>query len=90
VTYKVRLSPHAARDYKKLDPPLKAQLQAAINILQSDPLDGPKIKRLKGLLREYYRYRVGDYRLVYTVAQGERVVYVDYLQHRKEAYRRIE
>ena len=90
MTYSVKLSPHAVRDYKKLPPPLKAAIQTALDSLQHHPVEGPKIKRLKGRLREYFRYRVGDYRVVYTVVQSEWVVYVDYIQHRKDVYRRLE
>ena len=89
MTYKVVLSPHAARDYKKLNPSLKPKIQAAIDSLQHQPLSGPKIKRLKGRLREYYRYRMDDYRIVYTLAE-DRIVYIDYIQHRKDVYRNIE
>lgn len=89
MTYKVQLSPHALRQYKKLDPSVKPQLQAGLDALQHQPLVGGPIKRLKGRLRDYYRYRVGDYRIVYTVDQRERIVYVDYVQHRKDVYRRL-
>ena len=87
MTYKVQLSPHAVRQYKRLDPSIKAAIQVGLDALQDQPLAGSHIKRLKGRLHEYYRYRVGDYRIVYAVAQ--RVVYVDYLQHRKDVYRDI-
>ena len=91
MTSKVFLSPHAARDYKKLDPAIRVPFQAAIDELRTRPLAGPKIKRLKGRLHDYYRYRVGDYRIVYTVSHHqEHVVYVDYIQHRKDVYRGIE
>ena len=87
MTYSVRLSPHAARDYKKLDLAMRPAIQTAIDSLQHQPLTGPKIKRLKGRLREYYRYRAGDYRIVYAVSLRERVVSIDYIQHRKDIYR---
>ncbi len=87
MTYNVRLSPHAAKDYQRLDASIRSQMQAGLDALQSHPLSGPKIKRLKGRLRDYWRYRVGDYRIVYAVDQQARVVYVEYLQHRKDVYR---
>ena len=87
--YSVKLSPHAVREYRALDPPIKAQARIGLDVLQHHPLGGPKIKRLKGRLRDYYRYRVGDYRIVYTVAQPEQTVYVDYIQHRRDVYRRL-
>ncbi len=88
MTYNVQLSPHAGGQYKKLDPSIKPHLQQALDTLQQQPLSGPKIKRLKGRLREYYRYRVGDYRVLYVVDQPTHTVYVDYIQHRKDVYRR--
>ena len=90
MTYKVQLSPHAARQYKKLDPSVKPHISAGIDLLGHSPLAGGNIKRLKGRLHEYYRYRVGDYRIVYTVGQRDRAVYIDYIQHRKDVYRSIE
>ena len=90
MTYSVRLSPHAVREYKKLDPSIRPSIQAGIDALQRSPLAGPKIKRLKGRLQAHHRYRVGDYRIVYTVAQHEPVVYVDYIQHRKDVYRGLD
>jgi len=90
VTYSLKLSPHAARAYTKLDPSVKPRLQAALDTLQREPLSGPQIKRLQGKLREYLRYRVGDFRIIYTVARQERTVYVDYIQHRKDVYRQLQ
>ena len=66
---------------------MKPRIRAGLDALRTHPTDGTAIKRLKGHLREYFRYRVGDYRLVYTVEQKSRVVYVDYIQHRKDVYR---
>lgn len=87
MTYKVQLSSHAVREYKKVDPSVKPKLQSGLDALQGNPLSGPKIKRLKGRLHEYYRYRAGDYRIVYVVDQRAHVVHVDYIQRRKDVYR---
>jgi mRNA interferase RelE/StbE len=90
VTYNVRLSPPAVRAYHHLDPSIRSQIQTGLDALRSHPTAGPKVKRLKGRLRDYYRYRIGDYRIVYTIVQREHAVYVDYIQHRKDIYRRME
>ena len=87
MTYKVLLSPHAVRAYKKLDPSVKAVLQAGLDALKRHPVTGPNIKRLKGRFGNYRRYRVGDYRIVYALDQKAGIVYVDFLAHRKEVYR---
>ena len=78
------------RAYKKLNSSIKPRLQAAIDALRTHPLSGPQVKQLKGQLRDYYRYRAGDYRIVYTVAQQARIVSIDYIQHRNDVYRHLE
>ena len=90
MTYNVQLSPHAAKQYRKFDPPIKAQVQAAIDSLQHTPASGSKIDRLKGRLHAYYRYRTGDYRILYVIDHASRSVYIDYIQHRRDVYRDLE
>ena len=87
MTYKVQLSSHAVREYKKIDSSARPYLQAALDALQHNPPAGLKIKRLKGRLHSYHRYRVGDYRIVYSVDLRQRIVHVDYIQHRRDVYR---
>ena len=90
MNYKVVLSPHAVREYKKLNPAIRSQIQEGIDSLARNPIAGSKIKRLRGRLHEYYRYRSGDYRIVYAINQKEHIVFVDYIQHRKDVYRGAE
>ena len=90
MTYKIVFSPHAIRDYKKLPPELKPAIREAVEALAHAPLSGPKVKPLKGRLRAYWRYRVGDYRVLYAVDTAQHIVYVDYLQHRRDVYRDAE
>jgi mRNA interferase RelE/StbE len=88
VTYRVALSPAAAKHYRKRLPEVAARIRRGIDEIQHAPFDGPQIKRLRGQLRIYYRYRVGDYRIVYTVDRTTHRIYVDYIQHRRDIYRR--
>lgn len=57
----------------------------AIDRLADNPLAG---SLLKGDLRGLRRVRVGDYRVVYEVLDGELVVLVVPVSHRREPYRR--
>lgn len=90
MSYRVQLSPHATREYRKLDPPVKPMVQAGMDALQQSPLAGPRVKRLKGRLHRYYRYRAGEYRILYVVEQSSRTVHVDYIQRRSDVYRGAE
>ena len=56
--------------------------------LRREPHFGPNIKRLKGEFNDFYRYRVGDYRLIYTLDEEEVVVIVVDVRTRQDAYRR--
>ena len=55
-------------------------------LLRENPYYGPNIKRLRADLSDYYRYRVGDYRLFYAIKEDEIVVVIVRLEHRKSPY----
>ena len=53
------------------------------------PHFGPNTKRLKGELSDFYRYRVGEYRLFYTIDEQEVIVVVVVdLRRRQNCYRK--
>jgi mRNA interferase RelE/StbE len=44
-------------------------------------------KALKGVLREFWRYRVGDYRIICRIEGDRLLVLVVRVAHRREGYR---
>jgi len=56
-------------------------------VLRNNPFLGPNIKRLKGELSFIYRYRIGNYRLFYTIDSNKKIVFILDFMHRKDAYR---
>ena len=56
-------------------------------ILRQNPFFGPNIKRLKGALSAYHRYRIGDYRLFYKIDNEKVIVFIISLVPRKSAYK---
>lgn len=52
------------------------------------PLDNPRIsgKPLKGDLGVFWRYRVGDYRVLCEIRDGELVILAALIGHRKDIY----
>ena len=56
-------------------------------MLRENPFFGPNIKRLKGNYSDFYRFRVGQYRIFYKVHQDTITVYIVSIAHRKDAYR---
>jgi mRNA interferase RelE/StbE len=55
--------------------------------LRSNPFFGPNIKKLKGEFEDYYRYRIGKFRLFYTIDKDRVIVFIVSMSDRKEAYR---
>lgn len=55
--------------------------------LRSNPFFGTNIKRLKGELSSIFRYRIGNYRIFYTINLEKKLVFILDIAHRKDAYR---
>lgn len=85
--YNVKLSSFAKKFYLKADQTLSKKLSKCFLNLQENPYSSNNIKRLSGILRGSYRYRVGDYRVVYDVDESRKIVEVSTIKHRKEVYK---
>ena len=77
---------------KKIEKPQFKKLYKKITeyvypLIKRNPHYGPNIKRLKGEYSDFYRYRIGDYRLFYSIHENEIIVYIIDIAHRKDAYR---
>ena len=85
MTYSVRIKGSASRELARIQQPDRARLVNAIENLKEHPFEGSV---LKGGFRGIRRLRVGDYRILYELLDGELVILVVRVAHRKEAYRR--
>ena len=84
--YDVRLTP-SARDFFEAAPKnLQRRLDRCFDQLASDPRRHPNIKPLKGPFAGHLRYRVGDYRVVYSIDDKTGVVAVVLIAHRSGVY----
>lgn len=70
----------------RADALLAKKLARCFESLEADPLCHPNIKPLTGPLKGLYRFRAGDYRILYKIASPAKTVYVLRIAHRKEAY----
>ena len=83
--YKIQIEKPAAKFIQKLPTPDKERVLRAINKL---PDDGD-IKQLKGQKsNDFFRLRVGNYRIIYTVDHGELIVCVVDAGNRGQIYNR--
>lgn len=56
------------------------------SMLKENPYYGKNIKKLKGDFVGLYRYRLGDYRLIYSLDENEQIVFMLHVVQRKDAY----
>ncbi len=89
MAYNVELSESAERELGKLD---GSQIKRILKFLHQRvaKLDDPRSigEALHGSrLGEFWKYRVGDYRLICKIEDGRLIVLVLRVGHRKEIYR---
>ena len=54
--------------------------------LRINPFFGKNIKKLKGEFKDVYRYRIGEYRLFYQVAEKQIWIFIMDIVKKKDAY----
>jgi mRNA interferase RelE/StbE len=85
MTYRITLTPAAARQMRTFDPQVRRQMQAALELLSSDPRPPAATQLVSGAGE--WRVRTGDYRIVYEIEDEELLVLVLRVGHRREIYR---
>lgn len=85
MTYRVQVAPAAQRQLRKLDPPARRRMLAAIELLSDEPRPSGA-KKLVGGAGEW-RVRTGDYRIVYEIQDAVLLVLVLAVGHRRDIYR---
>ena len=83
--YRIEFTPAAVRKLRKLDPQTRRRIQAAVELLATQPRP-PGAKKLVGGDGEW-RVRTGDYRIVYEVRDNVLLVLVIAIGHRSSIYR---
>jgi mRNA interferase RelE/StbE len=84
--YEVVLSTEAQQIYASADQALAKKIARCFEQLEQTPRLHPNIKPLKGDFAGYYRYRIGDYRVIYLVNDETKEVLVNTIAHRREVY----
>lgn len=84
MSYQVSLENQASRELLELPKVVREKLAFAIDDLAQNPRP-PGAKKLTGY--EGYRVRKGDYRVLYTIHDKEKMVRIYRVGHRREIYR---
>ncbi|NJL92186.1 MAG: type II toxin-antitoxin system RelE/ParE family toxin [Coleofasciculaceae cyanobacterium SM2_1_6] len=84
--YEVLLHPDAQKFYAKANKSLVKKIAKCLQQLEQEPRSHPNIKSLKGEYSGLYRYRIGDYRIIYSIEDELVQVFVITIAHRSQVY----
>ncbi len=86
MAYRLAIWRGAQRDLKRFGPQERARIVNAMKSLEDEPLNRPDVTSMKALAG-FFRLRVGDYRIIFTV-EGD-TVGVALVGHRKDVYEKL-
>lgn len=87
MSYSVSLSRSAIKELKTLDKPIRKLILDALDDVAA--LDDPRVrgKALTGPWGGYWRYRVGDYRIICEIRDSELCILAVKINHRSTIYK---
>ena len=84
--FKIEFKAAARKSLEKLEKQDQLRIYAAIELLGDNPRP-PLAVKIKS--SDYFRVRVGDYRILYSIDSGRLIILIIDLGHRREIYRSI-
>jgi len=84
MTYEVEFSKSAQKELKKLNPVTRIRVAKAIYTLRDNPRKG-SVRPMVG--SKSWRLRVGEYRVIYDIADLKLTILIIKVGHRRDIYR---
>ena len=78
MNWTIKISSNAERYFKKLDKNLKKRVKERLLELAKyeNPIEHPQVRPLAGDLKSFYRLRIGNYRVIFSLLEKERIIAV--------------
>jgi len=86
MAYTVQYDAQAVAELKKLPPKSGKRIVNKINWL-AENFDQVNLCPLSGNLSGFYKLRVGDYRVIYSLDQNSETIVIEKVGHRREIYK---
>lgn len=83
--YKIIFKKSADKDLSSVPTKSKFEILTAVSNLELQPRPFG-YKKLKGKMKDFYRIRSGDYRVIYTIDDSIKIVGIRRIAHRKDVY----
>jgi mRNA interferase RelE/StbE len=85
--WQIEFKKRATQEINKLDKPQRERIRTFLEDLSTRDNIRVMGRALQGKLSSYWRYRVGDYRLICQIKDSELIILVINAGHRKEIYK---
>lgn len=85
IIYSIHIPRHVAKQLKRIPNPFRTRIEKAIDQLTQNPYPH-QCKKLEGYT-DLWRLRVGDYRILYRIAETIQVIEIDTVEHRQSVYK---
>ena len=85
--YRLRILQLATRELEQLDKPTARRIAERVNWLAAN-LDEIRPTPYRGDLVGLYKFRIGDYRVIYEILHAERTIVIHQVGHRSQVYRK--
>lgn len=85
--FEIEFSRKAEKFYCSADEKTTRILNRCFEIMAKEPFYHVNIKKLHGEFEGSYRYRSGSLRIIYSVNEEEKVIYIEVITDRGRSYR---
>lgn len=89
MAWEIRLTPAASKELDKLGHQIRKRILSALGRLSDDPRSSSNVKKVLNQPVNVYRFRVGDYRVLYTLEDRRLIILVVRVGHRGTVYKRL-
>lgn len=90
MAYRIDFAEHAMQEFSKLDNTVKKQILKYIEKISQREDPRTLGEPLQANLSAYWKYRIGDYRLVTEIQNDKLVVLVLVVSHRRDVYKKAD
>lgn len=89
MSWTVKFSSISEKHFKKFDAKLRTRLLNELrNLSQSEhPIQHPQVRALTGDFKDFFRLRIGRYRVVFALLSKEKIIAVVNIVPRGDAYK---
>jgi len=84
--YRLQIQDRAIHDLEGFDKTIARRINFRLNWL-AENISSVKRESLAGEFSDYYKFRVGHYRILYQVFDDKQIIVIHRIGHRRDTYR---